>query len=184
MTLRRLDVCVLGLLAIGAAACSPSPGPEARGAMRVSPYSAGCGSGPYLIPSTGTITNEQTAGDRITDGKAGDVDCGVTQSGGGYHIHGELEQDRTSFTIDGIVVEDPANPGQYQTAGATGFGAFYAPSSGNIYSSTCTLTVLPHQDVATGRVWGNYRCTQSTKEGDAGGFSCNFEGSFIFENCN
>jgi hypothetical protein len=121
------------------------------------------------------------AGDRITDGKNGDVDCSVTKSGSGYRIHGELEEGATSFALDGTVVD--AGDGSYRTEGDTGSSGFYHPNSGNIYSVTCSVEILPSQEVGTGKAWGNYSCTQSTKEG-VPGFSCNFEGSFIFENCN
>ncbi len=180
MTLRSLDVCVVGVLAIGIAACSPSPGPEARGASRVFPYSSGCGPGPYVIPTGGTPTSERVAGDRITDGDSGDVDCSVTKSGGGYKIRGSLEEGATSFAISGTVVEIDSGIYQSETSGAVGF---YHPNSGNISSETCTLEVLQNQEIATGKVWGNFDCTNSIKEANPG-LSCNFEGSFIFENCN
>jgi hypothetical protein len=182
MTLRSLDVCVVGVLAIGIAACSPSPGPEARGASRVFPYSSGCGPGPYIIPTDGTPTSERVAGDRITDGDNGDVDCSVTSGGGGYRIEGSLEQGPNSFSISGSVVEIPGT-GVFQSQSPTGYVGFYNPNSGNISSQTCTLEVLESQEIGTGKVWGNFDCTQSQKEANPG-FACNFEGSFIFENCN
>jgi len=182
MTLRSLDVCVVGVLAIGIAACSPSPGPEARGASRVFPYSSGCGPGPYVIPTVGTPTSERVAGDRITDGDDGDVDCSVTKSGGSYRIRGSLEEGATSFAIGGSVIAVP-DTGVFQSEGATGSVSFYHPNSGNISSETCTIEVLENQEIGTGKVWGNFDCTQSTKEANPG-FACNFEGSFIFENCN
>lgn len=181
MIVRSLDVVLLSFLALGAAACSNSPGPTAQGASRVFPTSSNCGSGPYVIPAVGTITTETIAGARIKDGDDADVDCTVKRSGDGYRISMALEEGPAAFSLSGTVTESTTAPGTF--AGTLGTVSFYDPDSGNVVSETCDLEIAANQEIGSGKAWGNYSCTNSVKEATPG-FSCNFEGSFLVENCN
>jgi hypothetical protein len=152
--------------------------PEQRGASRVLPTSSGCGPGPYLIPAAGTPTTERVAGDRVTDGAEGDVDCSVTASGPGYRVSVSLEEGPRSFVATATL--EPVGDGLYSGSGSVGF---YDPSAGNVSSQTCAFEVLANQEIGIGKAWGNVTCTQSMKEANPG-YSCNFEGNFLVENCN
>jgi len=151
---------------------------QARGASSVFPYTSGCGVGPYRIPADGTATNDRVVGDRITDGVGGDVDCSVTPSGSGYRVAVALEAGASAFSATATLESDADS-----SFSGTGRIGFYHPDAGNISSETCRFEVLASQEVGTGKVWGNFDCTQATKEATPG-FTCNFEGSFVAEDCN
>jgi hypothetical protein len=123
------------------------------------------------------VTSELVAGARITDGEEGDVDCSVVPSGGGYRVALALAEGVSSFALTATLV--PEGDGY----AGTGQAGFYHPNAGNVASDTCTVEVLPNQEIGTGKVWGTFDCTQSTKEASPG-YTCNFEGAFIAENCN
>ncbi len=152
--------------------------PAARGASNVYPYSSGCGPGPYRIPAAGAATTEQIVGDRITDDGEDEVDCNVTATASGYRVRASVAEGTADFAAE--VDLEPAGDGTYSGTGTVGF---YDPRSGYIASEVCVFEVLANQEIGTGKAWGNFDCTQSTKEGGPG-YSCNFEGSFLVENCN
>ena len=155
---------------------SGASGQSPRGASAVSPADSRCGIGPYTIPVGGTLTSELAPGDRIADGDDGEVDCSVTADSDGYRITVSLAQGSSAFSLMATIA--PEGDGYV----GTGAVEFYHPNSGKITSQTCTVEVLPTQQVGPGKVWGNFDCTDSLQEGSPGA-SCDFRGSFLADNC-
>ncbi len=122
--------------------------------------------------------SEDVAGDRITDGdEQHRVDCAVAPRGDDYEVRLTLEQPPRSFQLD--VVLTPVAGGTHRGMGSA---QFYDPMAGSVASSTCVVEISANQEIGAGRAWGNFDCTQSTKEASPG-WSCNFLGSFLVENC-
>lgn len=176
MTLRTLEISAVVGFVTWAAGCSSTASPAPRGATHVVPDGSVCGVGPYSIPKDGTPTTERAPGNMVTDASDGyGVRCTVRKGGGGYQITGSVDGNFSAFTITAQVEEGDGN---YTGPGNV---AFVDPGSGNVESSTCTVTVTADQQVKPGAVWGNFSCTDSVHE--SGKASCNFSGSFVFDRC-
>ncbi len=155
-----------------------APVPSARAASRVSPLTAGCGIGPYLIPAVGEPTTDTVVGTRVEDGADGaSVSCTVSVlDGDGYQIQVSVAQG-SSFGLSGAVYADAA--GVYSGDGEV---TFYAPAADQVSSASCVLVIGVHQEIGPGKVWGSFTCTDS-RMGSFAGASCDFGGSFLAESC-
>ena len=128
-------------------------------------------------------TSPTTLGDRIDDGEDGArVECTVAEtSDDAYSIDGLIAYDDHRFRIMGVL----------QSAGANGYLGrgtvqYATPEDGPLESraDACSLTVLPDQDVADGRVWGNFTCPAlDGADTSSAASACGLEGSFVFETC-
>jgi hypothetical protein len=191
MTLRCIALSALVPLALAALGCSETPPPAAKGASAFSATSGGCGvTGGFEIPAGEAPTSGTYLGSRVTDGKSGaEVSCTVSPGSGGYEISGSVQQGQRGLTItNGVVTPNPALPGGYA---GTGMIYHYDSLSGPLQTlpgQTCAITVgtdAAHlQDIASGRVWGNFVCDLDTV-GDPATPSvrCSAQGHFVFENC-
>jgi len=181
MTLRSIGLSAVALLAYGTIGCTDSPSPAAKGGSHFATTSGGCNviSG-FPIPAEGQPTSSTTLGERVEDGKDGAiVSCRVVSSGGGFAFNGSVQSGARAFSIIANVAPD-------ESGGQSGTGSVRHtdPNSPPLVSddSACDVTVLPNQDIAPGRVWGNFRCP-AVSANNQPDVTCSAEGSFVFENC-
>jgi hypothetical protein len=181
MTLRSIGLSAVALLAYGTIGCTDSPSPAAKGGSHFATTSGGCNvvSG-FPIPAEGQPTSRTSLGSRVEDGKDGaSVDCRVVSSGEGFSFDGHVQSGSRAFTVI-------ANVGPAETGGFVGTGTVWHtdPNSPALSSDSdaCEVTVLPNQDIASGRVWGNFVCP-AVSANNQPDVSCRAEGSFVFENC-
>jgi hypothetical protein len=146
----------------------------AGGAVSISPSSGGCDAGPHVIPADGIPTSERVAGDRLSDGDGGRVECRVSKEGSGYRVHLSLTEGARSFLLDATLAPDVT---EYL---GTGSVEFHDPDDNDLVSGSCTVSVLANQEIGTGKAWGNFSCTT---DGAVPGLACDFEGSFVAELC-
>ncbi len=155
--------------------------PAARGGSRFAVTSGGCNvATAFPIPAEGDATSRIVLGSRVEDGVDGaSVTCRVVTSGDGFAFDGNVQEGSRAFTIIANVAPDDAG-------GHTGIGTVWHtdPNSPALNSDdgACTVTVLPNQDIASGRVWGNFQCA-TVSANNQPGIACSAEGSFVFENC-
>jgi hypothetical protein len=155
--------------------------PPAKGGSHFAVTSGGCNVAVnFPIPIEGQPVNSVYLGARVEDGVDGaSVDCRVVTSANGCSFDGILQVDARAFTIIATVAPDDAD-------GYTGSGTVWHtdPNSPALRSDdgACIVTVLPNQDIAPGRVWGNFECPSVSANNDPG-VSCSARGSFVFENC-
>jgi hypothetical protein len=139
----------------------------------------GCGlSTGIAMPEGEAPTTSTSQGPRVeSSDEEADVRCQVSSQGDGFSITGVIEQGTGAFMVDGIVA--PAGNGY---SGLGTIAQLDGATSLNLSSAldACELTVLPNQDIAEGRVWGNFDCAEVSNRTDPG---CPAQGSFVFENC-
>jgi hypothetical protein len=181
MKLRVIGLSVAGLLALGAVGCSDSPLPPAKGGSNFRITSGGCNqNGSFPIPE-GAVqpTSDTHLGPRVEDTEGATVDCEVRSTGSGYVLSGLIRQGNRSFNINGSV--DAVGDGSYLGTGAV---IHYDATTATLQSGDvdCVLTVNVNQDVAPGRVWGNFNCTEVGNY-DQPGVRCTADGSYVLENC-
>ena len=154
--------------------------PSARGGSNFAVTSSGCNVQTGLaIPPDVQPTSATYLGERVEDGVEGaTVDCVVVTSADGFAFNGNVQLDSRAFTIIANVSPDGD--------GYTGTGTvWHTDPNGPALSSDdggCTVTVQPNQDIAPGRVWGNFECPTVSASNEPG-IACTARGSFVFENC-
>jgi hypothetical protein len=155
--------------------------PPAKGGSHFAVTSGGCNvAASFPIPIGGQPVSSTYLGARVEDGAQGaSVDCRVVRSGDGFAFDGNVQEDARAFTIIANVAPDDAD-------GYAGSGTVWHtdPASPALYSDdgACAVTVLPNQDIAPGRVWGNFQCATVSAPNQPG-IACSAQGSFVFENC-
>ena len=137
----------------------------------------------YYIPNEGQPTSPTHVGDRIDNEEDGArVECTVARAGNGaYSINGLIAHDDHRFHIMGTL--QPAGADGYLGQGTVQYAT---PEDGPLETGAdaCLLTVTPDQDVADGRVWGNFTCpTMDGADTSSPTSACGLEGSFVFEAC-
>ena len=155
--------------------------PPAKGASHFATTSGGCNvvSG-FPIPPEGQPVSQLYLSERVENGiDGGVVNCRVVSSANGFAFDGNVQLGARTFTIIANVA--PADSGGYM---GTGTVWHTDPSSPALTSDdgACAITVLPNQDIAPGRVWGNFQCATVSAPNQPG-IACSAEGSFVFENC-
>jgi len=180
MTLRRFGPIAVVMLAFGTASCSESALPPAKGGTRFVITSGGCNvNGSFSIPDGSQPTTDRYLGTRVEDGDGADVDCEVAErSGGTYTLAGYAQEGQRRLNL-------AAQLGPSDAGGFIGTGTVYhyAAATGALQSMIdCTFTVNPDQDVAPGRIWGNFQCDQ-VGDPNLPAVRCAAEGNYVFENC-
>jgi len=170
-----------GIDASGTDADGRSSLPAAKGASHFATTSGGCNvvSG-FPIPPEGQPVSATSLGSRVEDGLDGaSVDCRVVTSADGFAFDGSVQLEARAFTIIANVV--PADTGGYL---GTGMVWHTDPNSPALSSDdgACAVSVLPNQDIAPGRVWGNFECATVAADNQPD-IACRAAGSFVFENC-
>jgi hypothetical protein len=182
MTPRSIGLSALAPLAVALIGCTDSPTPPSKGGSSF--MTDGCNVTTGLtIPSGGQPTSQSYLGARVEDGKGGaDVDCDVGKEGSGYRIQATAQEGNRSFTVTAMLAQSSEEGQKY-----SGLGTVYqfdGTQSVNLQSDTdtCSITVLDNQDIANGRVWGNFDCA-NVHPPRSPGVQCAAHGSFVFENC-
>jgi len=153
--------------------------PPAKGASNFVITSGGCNvNGAFAIPEGTQPTTDRYLGARVEDGQDdADVDCQVAASGEGYIVAAYVQQGQRRLNLAADLL--PFGGASY-TGPAT--VTHYASETGALSSQTdCTASVNPDQDVAPGRIWGNFACDVGDPNQPT--VRCTAEGSFAFENC-
>ena len=189
MTLRWIGPITAGLLAAGTLGCTDSPPPPAKGASTFVLTTGGCNfTGGFHIPEVGVHTTRKTPGQRAEDGKSNaKIRCTVSKQGQNqYSIGGSILQGTRGLSVvNGLVGPDAEIDGYSGSAQIIHTDT----QTGTLESDAgaCQLTVYENQDVAAGRVWGNFSCVGQNEDGVRSNNNpsarCNAEGNFILENC-
>jgi len=187
---------VMGLVALGANACSDPVPPPPQGAFtaRVSspalpPANKACPltSSTFDVP---TIETSKIGTDRldehqylhnITDGKDGKVSCSVKKSASGFTFEGLIQVGGQSLLLrSGTLGAD--NKGTVQVTlqnGDVNTGFAGALSSPN--PPGCTVNASGNNlQVEAGHMWATFNCTAVEQ---APTVSCSALGTFVLENC-
>ena len=150
--------------------------PAAQGglAINVSPVSGGnCAIAPHDAQIGTNPPSQNNPGDRVIDGQDGaSVGCQVVYPTPGT-VSGSLEHGSMSFHVTGDV-------------GATGGTAHiseYDPQNATTLQGDCTLSIIPPQEIAAGRIWASFACEAFSDPAQPTGTSCSASGTFVFENC-
>jgi hypothetical protein len=155
--------------------------PPAKGASHFVITSGGCNlvSG-FAIPPDGPSVSSTYLSERVEDGIDGaSVDCRVVTSADGFAFDGNVQSGSRAFTTIANVA--PADSGGYLGTGTVWHTDPNSPAL-NSDDGACAVSVLPNQDIAPGRVWGNFQC-ETVSANNQPGIACRAEGSFVFENC-
>jgi hypothetical protein len=172
----------LGLVATGALtalSCSDPVAPPAQGAfyMNVTSGNGVCNRGPASFQLGEPRPAPQTLA-RLIDGQEGaGVSCAVSGDGS-FSFNGKVEKQPFSFYIGGSVSG---------TSGTAAVNA-YSPATLNMSSPSsapCTVSIKAEkgQEVASGRIWGEYSCPEFTDPSSPSQTSCACSGYILFENC-
>jgi len=174
--------CLVGIAGLSALSCSDPVAPPAQGAMGINvttkpPSPAGvCNIKAHNAQIGANPPTSSAPGDRVIDGQDGAaVRCSVSGSGA-FSISGSLSQGPTSFQISG----------SFNGTTGTGTAAEYDPENGQFLSSKpddCTITVAPPQEIASGRIWADFKCASFFNESVPSTTQCAATGHFVFENC-
>jgi hypothetical protein len=184
MTLRGIGSTAAALFAFALLGCTDSPSRPMKAGTSFQATTGGCNiTSGLIIPDGGQPTTQSSLGSRVSDGKSGaDVDCEVSSTGDNYRIFGTVRQGMRSFTLDAQVA-----PSQVAGEKFSGLGTLYqydSPTSTNLQSDpdACPISIRDNQDIAKGRVWGNFQNCPVRNQGSPG-IACEAAGSFVFENC-
>jgi hypothetical protein len=186
---------VMGLVALGASACSDPVPPPAQGAFTASVRSPSPPPDGKACPVTSTtfdvpqVDPTKIATDRLTeyqyphnvvDGKDGTVSCSVKKSGSGFTFDGNIQVGSQSLSFRGGTVGADGKGTAVVTlqngALSGGFaGALTSPSAG------CTINASGNRlQVDAGHIWATFSCSAVEQ---APAVSCAALGTFVLENC-
>jgi hypothetical protein len=174
---RVFTVAAATVIASVSLGCTDSTGPVPAAATYAK-SDRGCPGGPYKIPLGGNHS-PSNLGDLRKDGSGGtDVSCRVRAQSDSVTVFGQVEADDQSFLVKNGTLTGSAEQGYEGKADI----AFYHPDVLNRVAGTgCSLSISTSQEVADGRVWSSFACANATIGSTQQ--TCDFSGSFAFENC-
>lgn len=174
----------LGLVMVGASACSDPVPPAAQGAVAVSvvngppPDGVHCPAN-FKISDIGQVNGSSSA--VVSDGSGGEqVSCAVHAAGGGFDFSGRVVDPKGST----VSVNGSVTPGT-STMGSVAISA----NNVSLTDSACTFDITADATdtqlgAAPGRIWLKFSCDNLKDPGDAQNRPCASQGYAIFENCN